>query len=129
MTFALRRSPRAKSSVNRGCAAMLIAMLPSWPTTRNRVAAVYTAAQPGPSMIATSTMSIRWSVIFARLAIPRGEVGRDVRHPPRALGGPPPDPAYPEPGDGRGGHVRQRPQRCEERGAARDRGDDDAKHL
>src|SRR5579862_4454231 len=48
---------------------VLVAILmgPGW-------AAVYTAAQPGPIKIATSTMSIRCSVMDARLAIPRGVV-------------------------------------------------------
>ena len=55
---------------------MLMAALASWPTTRNRVAAVYTAASTGPRMTATSTMSSRWMTIWATEASARGAVNR-----------------------------------------------------
>jgi len=54
---------------------------------------------------------------------------RDVRHAACALGRPAPDPACPEPGDDGGGHIGQRPQRREERGAPRSHGDNDAEQL
>src|SRR5215472_3848240 len=72
MLFAPRRSPAVNNSVNRGWAALLIATPPSWPTARNLVAAVYTAAAATPFMLATSTMSIRARMFWAVLAIPRG---------------------------------------------------------
>src|SRR5215467_12713511 len=59
---------------------MLMAALASWPTTRNRVAAVYTAASAGPRMTATSTMSSRWMTICATEASARGAVNR--QNPP-----------------------------------------------
>src|SRR5690242_21806643 len=48
----------------------------NWPSTRNRVAAVYIAASAGPLMIAMITMSTRWMIVDVTVATARGVVKR-----------------------------------------------------
>jgi hypothetical protein len=58
-----------------------MAVLASCPTTRKRVAAVYTAAAAGPLRTVTRTMSSRCRASAARLLIARGQVNdQNSRH-------------------------------------------------
>jgi tRNA threonylcarbamoyl adenosine modification protein YeaZ len=56
--------------------AAVIACEPSWPNTRKRVTAAYTAACAGPRMAETSTIPSRCSAICTMLCMARGVVNR-----------------------------------------------------